>query len=314
MLKQNPRILLLGDTGQLGWELARSLSVLGDVCAVRDESGNRFALDDPPALMSQLERVRPDVLVNAAAYTAVDAAEDDRSQAACINAELPKVLGAHCAQTAALLVHYSTDYVFSGEKANPYIESDLPAPVNVYGETKYAGEQAITESGCRALVFRTSWVYSTRRKNFFLTMLRLLNAGQDISVVNDQIGAPTSARALADATSSILAQAKSQSRHWLDERLGLYHLSAAEQTSWFGFTEAIAADLYPQGYPPGLRAISSEDYPVRAARPKNSVLDNSAVRSAFNITLPDWRTQLRHTLADWRAWGVSGAREDNERI
>ncbi len=279
------KILLAGRTGQVGRELARELPPVGEVVAL-----DRAALDlsDARAIRRMVEEVRPDVIVNAAAYTAVDRAESEPEAAARINGVAPGILATEARRLGALFVHYSTDYVFDGEKSGAYREEDSPNPVSAYGRSKLAGEIAIRMSGCRHLILRTSWVYSNRGQNFLRTILRLARERPELRVVDDQVGAPTSAIAIARATATLLGH---------PDPKGLFHLSAAGTTSWCGFARAI---LEAEGMATPLVAIRSVDYPSAARRPRNSVLDNSRLRDVFGIVLEDWRTGLREVLAQPR--------------
>jgi dTDP-4-dehydrorhamnose reductase len=276
------RVLLTGRNGQIGWELAGALAPLGEILAL-----DRAALDlsDAAALRRAVQENQPDVLVNAAAYTAVDRAESEPEIASRINGAAPAVLAEEARRCGALLVHYSTDYVFDGEKRAPYTEEDPPHPANAYGRSKLEGERAIQASGCRHVILRTSWVYSSRGQNFLRTILRLARERNELRVVDDQVGAPTSAIAIARATVAIL-------RHPGAE--GLFHMSAAGSTSWHGFAAAI---LEHERLATRLVAIRSEDYPSAAQRPRNSLLDNARLRKALGLSLPDWRDELREVLA-----------------
>jgi dTDP-4-dehydrorhamnose reductase len=277
------KILLAGRTGQVGFELERALTPLGEVCSF---DHRQLDLADPAAIVSRVRDVKPDVIVNAAAYTAVDQAEGDVEQAMLVNAAGPGFLAAEAKSLGALLVHYSTDYVFDGTKATPYTEDDTPNPLSVYGKSKLAGEKAIQAAGCRYLILRTSWVYGSRGKNFLLTMLRLAREREELRVVNDQHGAPTSSIALAAATADILR------RHGVNGS-GLFHLTAAGETTWFGFTEAIierARATLPRV--PRLVPISTADYKTPARRPANSVLSCAKATRTLGTTLADWRTGL----------------------
>ena len=268
------KILLLGKTGQIGWELARLLPALGDVTALgRDE----LDLTVPARVTDAVRASKPDVIVNAAAYTAVDRAESEQELAFAVNAYAVGALSMEAKRQGALLVHFSTDYVFDGEKAGPYVEEDRPNPLNVYGASKLAGERAIQGSGCRHLILRTSWVYSVRGRNFFMAMLDGAKAGKRLEVVNDQHGAPTSSSALAGAVAACLRIGAE----------GIYHASAGGQTTWHRFAEAIVqAPVTP---------IGSTEYGARAKRPPNSLLDNSKLHS-LGVVLPDWRVQLAEVL------------------
>jgi dTDP-4-dehydrorhamnose reductase len=270
------RILLTGANGQVGWELRRTLAPLGEVKAF-----DRFGLDlaDAPKLVAAVRALQPAVIVNAAAYTAVDKAESERELAFAVNATAPRVLAEEAKRSGALLVHYSTDYVFDGAKPAPYVEADAPDPINVYGESKLAGEQAIARSGCRHLVLRTSWVYGPRGRNFYLTMRRLARERAELRVVDDQVGAPTSSLAIARATARLL-QAGAQ---------GLYHLTAAGETTWCGFARALLARA---GIATPVVAIRTEDYPTPARRPRNSRLDCSRLLAEWGVALAPWEEQL----------------------
>ena len=283
------KILLFGKNGQVGWDLNRSLLPLGKLVAPgRDEAD----FSDTESLRKILRNVKPDIIVNAVAYTAVDKAEEEEGRALVINAEAPGILAEETKKLGAILVHYSTDYVFDGTKKGPYTETDETNPVNAYGRTKLAGEQAIQTAGCDYLIFRTSWVYAARGHNFLLTVLKLAAERDELNIVCDQWGAPTSARLIADTTSLCLQQA-------IKERIlgvfssGLYHLTASGITSWHGFAEAIInaartdpgmhlkiKDIYP---------VPTSGYPTPAARPANSQLDLNRLESVFGIKMPDWR-------------------------
>ena len=283
-----PRILLTGRYGQVGWELERMLPEVGEVFAFgRDE----LDLADPEQIRETVRLVKPAIIVNAAAYTAVDRAEEEPELAMAINGTAPGILAEEAKKLDALLVHYSTDYVFDGTKAEPYTEEDEPNPLNVYGKTKLAGERAIQATWEKHLIFRTSWVYGMRGKNFLLTILRLAKERDEIRVVDDQFGAPTWCRSLAKATTEILRSAPLLP--------GLYHMTASGHTSWYGFCLA-TLKLAPQE---GLRVrstvpIHSTDYPTAAKRPKNSQLDCSKLAEAFYITLPPWEETLMETLRE----------------
>ncbi|WP_244847101.1 dTDP-4-dehydrorhamnose reductase [Caballeronia sp. SL2Y3] len=279
-------ILVTGVRGQLGFELLRSLQGLGRIVAA-DRSV--MDLSDPDSIRQVVSEFRPAVIVNPAAYTAVDKAELETATAADVNAHAPAVMAEEAKKLGALLVQFSTDYVFDGRKAGAYTEEDEPNPQNVYGRTKLEGEQAVAASGCRHLIFRTSWVYSNRGQNFLTTMLRLATERDELSIVSDQIGAPTCASTIAAMTSQVLAQALSRPE-WGDEHAGLYHFAAAGETSWFGFAQAIfeLANLDKAR----LRPITSAEYPARAVRPANSRLDTSKLRATFGTVPQDWREAL----------------------
>jgi dTDP-4-dehydrorhamnose reductase len=286
-------ILLTGRNGQLGWELQRTLLPVGRVVAVGHAE---LDLADAAAAGRTLDAVRPDIIVNAAAYTAVDKAESEPDLAHAVNAAAPALLAQWAARNGALLIHYSTDYVFDGAKSAPYVETDPTNPLGAYGRSKRAGEEAVLNSGGDHLIFRTSWVYAARGANFLRTILRLAAEREELRVVNDQIGAPTWARLIAEATALALRQALAERRHGRFKS-GLFHLAAAGETSWHGFASAIVAG---RG---GLRVktvtpIATADYPLPAARPANSRLDTGAFRARFGLALPDWRDCLKLCLEE----------------
>ncbi|MCM2288720.1 MAG: dTDP-4-dehydrorhamnose reductase [Sulfuritalea sp.] len=286
------KILLTGAAGQLGRELKRSLACIGDVVAC---DRRQLDLADADALCATVRTTAPTVIVNAAAYTAVDKAEAEPAAADAINAVAPGILAEEAKRLGALLIHYSTDYVFDGTKATAYTEDDSPAPLSAYGRSKLAGELAIAASGARHLIFRTSWVYGLHGANFMKTMLRLGRERDELRVVDDQIGAPTWTRHLADVTALVLARKETPD--------GLYHLAAAGETSWHGYAEAIFAEAERNGLiakSPVVHRIASADYPLPAARPANSRLDCARFRRDFNLSLPDWRIGLADCLADAR--------------
>ena len=249
----------------------------------------------PDSLPALVERIAPDIVVNAAAHTAVDRAEQEPDLSFRINAEAPGVLAHACKQQDALLVHYSTDYVFDGRGTRPYRETDATAPNGVYGASKRAGEQAVQASGCRHLIFRTAWVYAAHSNNFLRTMLRVGAERDELRVVADQVGTPTPAALIADTTAQVLQQ--------MPQTSGLWHLTASGQTSWHGFAEAIFAGAVARGllaHAPRVTAITTADYPTPAARPAYSVLDCSALQRDFGIVLPDWREGLDRVLDELR--------------
>lgn len=283
------RILLTGIGGQVGWELARSLQPLGEVVAL-DRAG--FDLADPDRMRGVLRELRPALIVNPAAHTAVDKAESEVALATAINAAAPGILAEEAKRLDALLVHYSTDYVFDGGKPTPYVEADPTCPINTYGQTKLAGEEAIRASGCRHLILRTSWVYGMRGANFLRTMLRLAQERDELRVVADQIGAPTWSRMIAETTALMLARHRDQA--------GIYHFVAGGEISWHGFAEAIVARGHALGLiakTPVVHRITSAEFPTPARRPANSRLDCGRLREDFGLSQPDWRTQLELCLA-----------------
>ena len=283
------KILLTGTSGQLGYELARSLQGLGQVVAVDRAT---MDLSDLDQVRDVIRAVQPQLIVNPAAYTAVDKAEGEPALALRINAEAPGVMAQEAARLGAAMVHYSTDYVFDGAKAGAYVEDDATGPLNVYGASKLAGEQAIAAAGIPHLIFRTSWVYGMRGKNFLLTMLRLAREREELRVVDDQHGAPTWSRTIADSTALILAQARTGQGDWWQRNSGVYHLSSQGQTTWFGFTQAILAAAQIECR---LIPIPGAEYPVPAPRPVNSVLSSERLMTRF-CALPDWRDALHLCL------------------
>ena len=287
------KVLITGANGQIGWELQRALAPMGQVLTLGHAA---LDLTNPDAIRQALRHAAPDLIVNAAAYTAVDRAEQEPELAQAVNGDAPGILAEEAQRLNAALVHYSTDYVFDGAKGVPYAEIDAPHPLGVYGATKLAGEKAIAAVNCAHLILRTSWVYGTRGKNFLLTMQRLARERDELRVVDDQWGAPTWSRMLAEATALMLGQCLHQGS--VTERLraqgGLYHLSAAGQTSWFGFAGAIMQHV---DKPPRLTPITTSDYPLPAPRPAYSVLANDKITRHFGIRLPDWRHSLAQCLA-----------------
>ena len=278
------RALLTGGSGQVGSALKEALAPFGEVLAPRRSGMN---LADPDSIVRVVRSFKPDVVINAAAFTAVDLAESQPGTAATVNAEAPAALAEEAKRLGARFVHFSTDYVFDGHKSSPYIETDAPAPLNVYGRTKLEGERRVIASGARYLILRTSWVYAARGKNFLNTILGLAAARPELRIVDDQRGAPTSAAAIATAVSEILH---------LPWEGGLYHMTCSGETTWFGFAAAIL-DRRASGPAPALVPITTSDYPTPARRPANSVLDNSKLFSAFGVRLPTWESALDSVLA-----------------
>ena len=294
------KILLTGGAGQLGWELRRALAIFGEVIAPA-----RDALDLAKAdsIVAAVREVRPALIVNAGAYTAVDQAESESGLAMRINGDALRILAEQAAATEAALIHYSTDYVFDGRKVEPYREDDETAPVNAYGKTKLAGEQGVLAAAAPHLVFRTSWVYGPRGRNFLLTMLRLSQERKELKVVDDQFGAPTSARLIAQATTGALARHVYAGRLDCDELRavsGLYHLTAAGKTTWHGFAQKI---LSGRAGTAKLVPIPTSAYPTPARRPRNSILDNSKFESVFGFALPDWQVGLRLCMEEIQRLG-----------
>lgn len=290
------RILLIGRNGQVGWELERSLAPLGDVSAL-----DRGAMDlaDPDSIRMGIRASRPAVVVNAAAYTAVDRAETEPELAMVVNGTAPGIIAEEAGRIGAMLVHYSTDYVFDGAKEGPYVEDDMPGALNVYGKTKLAGEEAIRSAGSRYIIFRTSWVYGTRGRNFLLTILRLLKERDVLEIVDDQFGAPTWSRMIAEATAQILARfmRKGGGIAFSRKDSRIYHLSAGGFTSWHGFALAIAGHARPEGHC-RIVPVPSESYRSAARRPRNSVMSSNRVFEDFGVRMPDWGVQLKLCLGD----------------
>lgn len=293
------KILLFGKNGQVGWELQRSLAPLGEVLALRTNSqelcGN-FA--NPEGIAETVRAVSPDIIVNAAAYTAVDKAESEPELARTVNALTPGVLAQEAKRCAAWLLHYSTDYVFDGSGDRPWTESDPTGPVNVYGQTKLEGEELIRASTCRHLIFRTSWVYAARGGNFAKTMLRLAQERDALSVINDQTGAPTGAELLADVSAHALTTALRR-----PEVGGLYHLTASGQTTWHSYAcfvidFARRAGLDIKVEPENIKPVPTSQFPTPACRPKNSRLNTGKLQNTFGLNLPDWQTGITHMLTE----------------
>lgn len=289
------RILILGRVGQVGWELRRKLACLGPI----------VSLDYPEIDFTQLDSLRdavykaePQVIINAIAYTAVDKAETEPERAMAINGIAPGVLAELALEMGALLVHYSTDYVFDGTGFVARHEADTPGPLNVYGRTKLAGDEAIQTSGCEHLIFRTSWVYGARGNNFLLTMLRMAKERDRLSIVSDQIGAPTTSECIAQATADVLAQILTQHRRGIGSRSGIYNMTNGGETSWHGFAEQIFAEAHKVlGTPiPTLEAIPTSLFPRPAARPMNSRLAHQKLADTFGIQLPSWQMGLELVL------------------
>jgi dTDP-4-dehydrorhamnose reductase len=294
------KILVTGTSGQVGHELLRTLAPLGEVVGL-----DRAALDlaSPDAIRAAVRSVGPAVIVNPAAYTAVDKAESEPDVAMRVNGDAPGVLAEEARRLGAWLFHYSTDYVFDGSKPSPYVETDPTGPVGAYGRSKLAGERAVAAAGCRHLILRTSWVYGLTGRNFLLTMFRLAAERDELRVVADQAGAPTTAAAIAQATAELVSRVGRGSGDGLD---GIYHMTCAGSTTWHGFAQAIVERL-PRiaaalGQPapqrrPVVNAIRTEDYPTPARRPANSVLDNGKLERVFGVRLPPWEAALDELLA-----------------
>ena len=290
------KILLLGKDGQVGWELQRALAPLGLLTSL-----NRSECDlaDPAQIQAVLEQHEPEVIVNAAAYTAVDKAETDQALARRINVDAVAELALYAREMGSLLVHYSTDYIFDGTKAEAYVEDDLTNPLSVYGQTKLDGEHRVRDALCRHLIFRTSWVYAARGANFAGTMLRLAQERTTLNVIDDQIGAPTSAELIADVTAHAM-------RDVLSGRApgGTYHLAAAGETSWYGYAQFVIDRVRAQGKAlalaaDGLKPIPASEYPLPAKRPQNSRLNTHLLERSFALKLPRWEDGVGRVLDEW---------------
>lgn len=293
------KILLLGKDGQVGWELQRSLAALGQVLALNSRSQEYCGdLANLQGLAETVRTVAPDVIVNAAAYTAVDKAESEREQAFRVNAEAVEVLAQVAAELGALLVHYSTDYVFPGHGRAPWREQDAVGPLNAYGESKLAGERAIMASGCTYLIFRTCWVYAARGNNFARTMLRLASERDSLGVIDDQFGAPTGAELIADVTAHAIAATRRK-----PALAGVYHLAASGETTWCGYARFVLEQAAARGVSLKVCAeqispLATDAYPTPAKRPANSRLDTHKLQEAFALTLPDWRLGVARMLTE----------------
>lgn len=300
MNRADLKVVIVGRNGQLAWEANERFQGLGQiVCVGRPE----FDLLDIESVREEIRRIKPSILVNTAAYTAVDQAESEPEAAMKINSDAPAMMAEEAKRLAALFITYSTDYVFDGKKALPYNESDPPAPINVYGASKLSGERAVEAVGGNHLIFRTSWVYGARGKNFLKTILRLAAERPELKIVDDQVGAPTWSRDLADATRKIIEQIVTQSSsarssigEVLGDRRGVYHMTSSGSVSWFEFARAIVEEMVKRGLSKSNVAkvvpIPSSQYPTPAARPQNSRLCNDKLRNAFGVALPPWRESL----------------------
>lgn len=312
----SPRIMLIGKNGQIGWELQRSLAPSGEIVAL---DRDRLDLADADQIRRRVREIKPGIIVNAAAYTAVDRAEEEPELAMAVNGSAPGVLAEEAKHLGAFIIHYSTDYVFSGHRESecqelitssiglqkPYVETDKPNPLNIYGQTKLAGERAIEAAGVPHLILRIGWVYGTRGRNFMLSVLRLAREQEELRIVDDQVGVPTWSRLVAEATAQIIAQIFSPVgvRNSLATELsGIYHLSAGGQTTWYGFAREIldrVQHLYPNYgclAPERLKPIHSHEYPTAARRPSYSKLGSDLVHRTFNIKLPSWQDSLQMAL------------------
>ena len=293
------KILLFGKNGQVGWELQRSLSSVGELVALDTDDqmpcGDFTRLED---IIQTIHSVSPDIIVNAAAYTAVDKAESESALAHTINTQAPKILAQESLKIGAWLVHYSTDYVFDGNGTKPWKETDPTAPINIYGSTKLEGEKAVINSGCKHLIFRTSWIYSVRGENFIKTMIRLAQSRDHLSVIDDQIGAPTGAELLADVTAHSICTALRQ-----PQVSGLYHLAAKGEISWYGYAnfvldKARQSGIKLQVQAENIQPVTTDAFPQTARRPRNSRLNTRKIEHTFDLTLPLWQTGVTRMLTE----------------
>lgn len=295
------KILLFGKNGQVGWELQRALAPLGELIALDRHSGDGLCgdLTNLSGIAETIVQVKPDVIVNAAAHTAVDKAESEPELAKTINALASEVMAQQALACGAWLIHYSTDYVFDGSGDRPWQETDVTGPLGVYGATKLEGEQHIQQSGCKHIILRTSWVYAAKGNNFAKTMLRLAQERDSLNVINDQVGAPTGAELIADVTAHIIRTAQQQS-----EVSGVYHLVAAGETSWFDFAKLVLETAVKAGkvlkvQPEAVQPIPTSAYPTPAKRPHNSRLNTCKLETTFNLTLPNWQTGVVRMLTEF---------------
>lgn len=292
------RILLLGKNGQVGWELQRSLAPLGEVIALdrHGHNGLQGDMSKPEAVKQTILKLKPDIVVNASGYTAVDLAETEQDLAKQINFNAVQSIAEACMKIEALLVHYSTDYVFSGQGNSAFLESSEVDPINMYGKTKAQGEQAIVSSGCKYLIFRTSWVYAVEGKNFLKTMLNLAQQREELSIINDQIGAPTSAELIADVTAQAIREVTNE-----NSKIGIYHLVAGGETSWFDYANYVFEQAKLSGVELRVKKVSpipTTAYPTPAKRPYNSRLNNQKLQSTFQLILPEWKLGVQRTLTE----------------
>ena len=293
----NPTFLIFGANGQVGWELQRALAPLGKIHAYTRQ---QVDIADLSTVQKTIREVKPTVIVNAAAYTAVDKAETDEITARRINADAVSIMATEAKLLGAWLIHYSTDYVFDGSKTGAYIETDPTAPLSVYGQTKLEGEQVITASGCNHLIFRTSWVYASRGNNFAKTMLRLAQERHELRVIHDQLGVPTSAELIADLTALSLYRLHHDNK-LAQTASGIYNLTPTGQTNWHAYAIIVLEQALHYGWslqttPTNVHAIPTVEYPTPARRPLNSCLDTTKLSTTFSISLPDWRHHVLRTL------------------
>lgn len=283
---QFPRIMLTGKNGQIGWELQRTLAPLGDVIAL---DRTQLDLASPDQICQRVREIKPNIIVNAAAYTAVDRAEQEKELAKAINGTAPGILAEEAKRINAVMIHYSTDYVFDGEKKTPYTEEDEPRPINVYGITKLEGEHAIQATEVPHLILRTSWVYGMRGNNFLLTIIRLAREQKELRIIDDQIGSPTWSRMIAEATALLLAQGYSV----FEKKKGIYHLSCGGQTSWYGFAKKIFYYLRSDPTTIIVTPILTSDYHTPTRRPLYSLLSNEKFCQNLNLSIPKWDYVLK---------------------
>ncbi|RDH91746.1 MAG: dTDP-4-dehydrorhamnose reductase [endosymbiont of Seepiophila jonesi] len=293
------QILIIGDQGQVGWELQRSMATLGDVIAIgRRTKSLTIDLADPGTIHKAVREIKPDWIINAAAYTVVDKAEEEHELAMAVNGTAPGVLAEEAKAIKATLIHYSTDYVFDGKATEPYKEESPTNPLSVYGKTKLAGEKAVEAVDGRYLILRTGWVYGNRGQNFLMTMRRLAHEREELKIVDDQYGAPTWCRHIAEATSQAVSQCV-VNPDLLDEKRGLYHLSSDGMTTWYVFSRSIFELMREADEKILLQAvkpITTEEYPLPAPRPGYSILDNTKLRHHFGVVLPDWKLVLDQVM------------------
>lgn len=296
--KKAPVILITGKNGQVGWELQRTMMVLGTVIAIDIQS---MDLSNPASMIKTLRQIKPDIIINAAAYTAVDKAEEEAGLAMKVNGVAPGILAEEAKRQGALLLHYSTDYVFDGTKQTAYIETDQPCPISVYGATKLAGEKAIQTVGGDYLILRTSWVYGARGSNFLLTMLRLMKERESLQIINDQEGAPTWSRLIAETTAHVVKQSLNERRQGLFQS-GIYHLTSAGATSWHGFSKTIAGIAKTQEKQSmnirKIEPITTEEYPTPAKRPMNSRMETGRLEQHYHLTMPTWAQGLELCMGE----------------
>jgi dTDP-4-dehydrorhamnose reductase len=295
----NTKILIFGGSGQVGWELRHKLACLGQISAVEYP---KVDFSQPDSIRETIRASEPAVILNAAAYTTVDKAESEPEFAMAINGTAPGVIAEEAKRLGCILVHYSTDYVFDGTKPCPYLETDTPNPLSVYGKTKLAGDEAIQAVGCEALILRTSWVYGARGNNFLLTMLRLAAEHSELRIVDDQRGAPTSSECIAQATADILAQILPPAKGGLEGRSGIYNLTNAGETTWFGFARAFLANWCEVNgtSAPKLVPIETSEFPRPARRPANSRLSCRRLEESFGVRMPAWEEALSLVLETLR--------------